>query len=187
MRYIYTVEYHSPLKRKAIGSFAEMWKALDTVIQTEVSQKEKNKYRMYITHICGIQKTGIKDPICKAEMETQMQKTNVLTFLCFERRKLSTICPRSTQNSSSMKQCLNSCPSYPSSLRRNVFLTCREERVSIYLLFMTTIQFYSHHFISLAAISHSYIVLASIQLCFRGLILFLTAKSLQVVNNKGEN
>ena len=25
-----------------------MWKALDTVIQTEVSQKEKNKYRMYI-------------------------------------------------------------------------------------------------------------------------------------------
>ena len=129
MRYIYTVEYHSPLKRKAIGSFAEMWKALDTVIQTEVSQKEKNKYRMYITHICGIQKTGIKDPICKAEMETQMQKTNVLTFLCFERRKLSTICPRSTQNSSSMKQCLNSCPSYPSSLRRNVFLTCREERV----------------------------------------------------------
>ena len=69
--YIYTMEYHSPLKRKATGSFAEMWKALETVIQTEVSQKEKNKYRI-LTHICGIQKTGIKDPICKAEMETQM-------------------------------------------------------------------------------------------------------------------
>ena len=48
MWYIYTMEYHSPLKRKTIGSFAEIWKALETVIQTEVSQKEKNKYRIYI-------------------------------------------------------------------------------------------------------------------------------------------
>ena len=36
-----------------VGSFVETWMDLETVIQSEVSQKEKNKYRM-LTHICGI-------------------------------------------------------------------------------------------------------------------------------------
>ena len=51
--YIYIMEYYSALKRNQIGSFVEMWMDLETVIQSEVSQKEKNKYRI-ITHICGI-------------------------------------------------------------------------------------------------------------------------------------
>ena len=40
------------IKRNEIGSFVEMWMGLETVIQREVSQKEKNKYRI-LTHICG--------------------------------------------------------------------------------------------------------------------------------------
>ena len=40
-------------KRNEIGSFAEMWMDLDSVIQSEVSQKEKNKYHI-LKHICGI-------------------------------------------------------------------------------------------------------------------------------------
>ena len=32
------------IKRNEIGSFVETWMDLETVIQTEVSQKEKNKY-----------------------------------------------------------------------------------------------------------------------------------------------
>ena len=44
MRYIYTMEYYSAIKRNKIGSFEEMWMDLETVIQSEVSQKEKNKY-----------------------------------------------------------------------------------------------------------------------------------------------
>ena len=40
------------LKRNEIGSFVETWMDLETVIQSEVSQKEKNKYRI-LTHICG--------------------------------------------------------------------------------------------------------------------------------------
>ena len=49
--YIYTVEYYSAIKRKEIGSFVEMWMDLEeTVIQSEVSQKEKNKYRI-LTHV----------------------------------------------------------------------------------------------------------------------------------------
>ena len=30
-------------------------------------------------HICGIQKNGIDELVCKAETETQMQRTNVWT------------------------------------------------------------------------------------------------------------
>ena len=41
------------IKRNETGSFVEMWMDLETVIQSEVSQKEKNKYRM-LMHICGI-------------------------------------------------------------------------------------------------------------------------------------
>ena len=44
MWYIYTMEYYSAIKRNEIGSFVEMWMDLETVIQSEVSQKEKNIY-----------------------------------------------------------------------------------------------------------------------------------------------
>ena len=43
MWYIYTMEYNSAIKRNEIGSFVETWMHLETVIQSEVSQKEKNK------------------------------------------------------------------------------------------------------------------------------------------------
>ena len=49
--YIYTVEYYLAIKSE-IGSFVETWMDLETVVQSEVSQKEKNKYRI-LTHICG--------------------------------------------------------------------------------------------------------------------------------------
>ena len=51
MWYIYTMEYYSAIKRNEIGSFVEMWMDLETVIQSEVSQK--NKYHI-LMHICGI-------------------------------------------------------------------------------------------------------------------------------------
>ena len=40
------------IKRNEIGSFVETWMNLETVIQSEVSQKEKNKYHI-LMHICG--------------------------------------------------------------------------------------------------------------------------------------
>ena len=49
---------------------------LKTVIQSEVSQKEKNKYCI-ISLICGIQKNDTDELICKTEIETQMQRTNI--------------------------------------------------------------------------------------------------------------
>ena len=47
------MEYYSAIKRSEIGSFVETWMDLETVLQSEVSQKEKNKYCI-LTHMCGI-------------------------------------------------------------------------------------------------------------------------------------
>ena len=41
--YIYTMEYYSVIKRNETELFDETWMDLETVIQSEVSQKEKNK------------------------------------------------------------------------------------------------------------------------------------------------
>ena len=76
MWYTYRMEYHSAIKRNEIMPFAETWMDLEIAIQTEVSQKEKDKYRI-ISFICGIQKNGTDELICKAEIESQMQKTNL--------------------------------------------------------------------------------------------------------------
>ena len=53
MWYLYTMEYYSSHKENESGSFVEMWMYLESVIQSEVSQKEKNKYHI-LMHICGI-------------------------------------------------------------------------------------------------------------------------------------
>ena len=53
MWYIYTVEYSSAIKRNKIELFVVRWMDLESVIQSEVSQKEKSKYSM-LTHIYGI-------------------------------------------------------------------------------------------------------------------------------------
>ena len=43
MWYIYTVEYYSAIKRNETESSVETWMDLETVIQNEVSQKEKTQ------------------------------------------------------------------------------------------------------------------------------------------------
>ena len=53
MWYIYTVEYYSTIKKKGIIPFAATWMDLESVILSEISQTEKEKYRM-MSHICGI-------------------------------------------------------------------------------------------------------------------------------------
>ena len=57
---------------------AELWMDLETGVKNEVSQKDKNKYCI-LMHICGIQKNGIDDFICKTETESQNQRTNMDT------------------------------------------------------------------------------------------------------------
>ena len=69
MWYIYTTEYYSAIKRNEIGSFVETWMDLEPVIQSEGSQKEKNKY--INAYMWNLEKcTG--ELVCWAEIETQM-------------------------------------------------------------------------------------------------------------------
>ena len=51
--HIYTMEYYSTVKRNKIELFLVRRMDLESVIQSEVSQKEANKYCM-LTHIYGI-------------------------------------------------------------------------------------------------------------------------------------
>ena len=53
MWHIYTMEYYSAIKRNEVALFVVRWMDLESIIQSEVSQKEKNKYRM-LTPIYGI-------------------------------------------------------------------------------------------------------------------------------------
>ena len=53
MCHIYTMEYYSAIKRNETELLVVRWMDLESVIQSEVSQKEKNKYHM-LTHIYGI-------------------------------------------------------------------------------------------------------------------------------------
>ena len=53
MWHIYTIEYYSAIKQNEIELLVARWMDLESVIQSEVRQKEKNKYCM-LTHIYGI-------------------------------------------------------------------------------------------------------------------------------------
>jgi len=52
MWYIYTMEYYSAIKKNKIMPFAVTWMELETLMLSEVSQKEKDKY--HISLISGI-------------------------------------------------------------------------------------------------------------------------------------
>ena len=49
------MEYYSAIKRNEIVPFAEKWMDLETVIQSEISQKENDRYHI-LMYICGIYK-----------------------------------------------------------------------------------------------------------------------------------
>ena len=68
------MDYYSAVKRNEIGSFIETQMDLETVIQSEVSQKEKSKYHIIL---CRIWKNDTDELTCKTEIETQTQRTNV--------------------------------------------------------------------------------------------------------------
>ena len=48
--YIYTMEYYSATQRNTFESVLMRWMNLESIIQSEVSQKEKDKHRI-LTHI----------------------------------------------------------------------------------------------------------------------------------------
>ena len=53
--YIYTMEYYSAINRNTFESILMRWMNLEPIIQSEVTQKEKDKYRI-LTHIQNLEK-----------------------------------------------------------------------------------------------------------------------------------
>ena len=53
LRYIYTMEYYSAIKRNTFESVLMRWMNLEPITPSEVSQKDKNKYHI-LTCIYGI-------------------------------------------------------------------------------------------------------------------------------------
>ena len=52
------------------------WMNLEPIIQSEVSQKEKDKYCI-LTHMYGIWKDGLEEPVCRAAVETQTERVDL--------------------------------------------------------------------------------------------------------------
>ena len=68
--YIYIMEYYSAIKRNILESVLMRWMNLEPIIQSEVSQKKKDKYHI-LMHIYRIQKNGTEEFIYRAAMEKQ--------------------------------------------------------------------------------------------------------------------
>ena len=52
--YVYTMEYYSATNRNTFVSVLMRWMSLEPIIQSEVSQKEKDKYHI-LTHIWNLE------------------------------------------------------------------------------------------------------------------------------------
>ena len=70
MVHIYTMEYYSAIKRNTVESVLMRWMDLEPIIQSDVSQKEKDKYHI-LMHIYGIYKNGTEEFIYRETMEKQ--------------------------------------------------------------------------------------------------------------------
>ena len=68
--YIYIMEYYSAIKRNTFESVLIRWMNPEHIIQSEVSQKEKEKHHI-LMHIYGIYKNGSEEFIYGAAMEKQ--------------------------------------------------------------------------------------------------------------------
>ena len=60
------MEYYSAIKNNSFESFLMRWMKLEPIIQSEVSQKDKDQYSI-LMHIYGILKDGNDNPIRRTE------------------------------------------------------------------------------------------------------------------------
>ena len=76
MWYVHAMKYYSALQRNKIVPSAEMWIDLEIIIRSEARRRKTSSIKYHIILlICGIQKNGTEELICKAGIETQMQRT----------------------------------------------------------------------------------------------------------------
>ena len=66
------MEYYSAIEGNVFEPVLVRWTNLEPVIQSEVSQKEKDKYHI-LTHIYGIYKNATEEFIYRATVEKQTE------------------------------------------------------------------------------------------------------------------
>ena len=77
--YICTMEYYSAIRKNSFESVLMRWMKPEPIIQSEVSQKDKDQYSI-LMHIYRILNDGNDNLICKTEEETQMYITDIWTL-----------------------------------------------------------------------------------------------------------
>ena len=77
--YIYAMEYYSAIKKDTLESVLMRRMNLAPILQSEVSRKEKYKYRL-LMHIYRIQKDGTDKFISRGAMEKKRQRTDLWTW-----------------------------------------------------------------------------------------------------------
>ena len=77
--YIYTMEYYSVIKRNTFESVLMRWMNLEPITQSEVSQKEKDKYHILIhiyaqmvKHLPAMRETQVQSPGWEDSLEKEM-------------------------------------------------------------------------------------------------------------------
>ena len=72
------MEYYPANKRSTFESVLIRWMNLEPIIQSEVSQKEKDKYHI-VTHIYVIWKNGTEEFTYRAAMDKQTWRIDLWT------------------------------------------------------------------------------------------------------------
>ena len=67
---VYAIEYYSAIKRNTFESALMRWMKLESIIQSELSRKEKDKHCI-LKCIYVMQKNGAEEFICRASVEKQ--------------------------------------------------------------------------------------------------------------------
>ena len=68
------MEYYSAIKKNTFESVPVRWMKLESIIQSEVSQKEKHQYSI-LMHIYGISKEDNNNPMQDSKRDTDVEQS----------------------------------------------------------------------------------------------------------------
>ena len=78
--YIYTMKYHSLIKRNVFELVLMSWMNLEPIIWSEISQKEEDKCHILMYIYMESRKNGTEEFIFRAAMEKQTYRIDLWTW-----------------------------------------------------------------------------------------------------------